>query len=155
MSQPVIFVIDGDARVTAALREDLDRRFGEDFRVIGESSADSGLAALRKLAGSRRGRQLLGDGHLDPGTGSGGSLTGRHSCWRPRCRGFSRWEMPAIARSSGSPPRSVTAPRPCAWCTNTWPPKIRMNLRWRPVRDQEEALAQDRLGAPSRSLAIS
>src|SRR5215469_15682451 len=50
MSQPVIFVIDGDARVTAALREDLDRRFGEDFRVIGESSADSGLAALRKLA---------------------------------------------------------------------------------------------------------
>jgi thioredoxin reductase (NADPH) len=51
MSQPVIFVIDGDAGVTAALREDLDRRFGEDFRVIGESSADSGLAALRKLAG--------------------------------------------------------------------------------------------------------
>jgi hypothetical protein len=37
--QPVIFVIDGDAGVTAALREDLDRRFGEDFRVIGESSA--------------------------------------------------------------------------------------------------------------------
>jgi len=50
MSQPVIFVIDGDAGVTAALREDLDRRFGEDFRVIGESSADSGLAALLKLA---------------------------------------------------------------------------------------------------------
>jgi len=50
MSQPAIFVIDGDGRVTAALREDLDRRFGEDFRVIGESSADSGLAALRKLA---------------------------------------------------------------------------------------------------------
>ena len=50
MSQPVIFVIDGDAGVAAALREDLDRRFGEDFRVIGESSAGSGLAALRKLA---------------------------------------------------------------------------------------------------------
>jgi thioredoxin reductase (NADPH) len=50
MSQPVIFVIDGDAGVTAALREDLDRRFGEDFRVIGELSAGSGLAALRKLA---------------------------------------------------------------------------------------------------------
>lgn len=50
MSQPVIFVIDGDAGVTAALREDLDRRFGEDFRIIGESSADTGLAALRKLA---------------------------------------------------------------------------------------------------------
>jgi hypothetical protein len=50
MSQPVIFVIDGDARVTAALREDLDRPFGEDFRVIGESSADAGLAAVRRLA---------------------------------------------------------------------------------------------------------
>jgi CheY-like chemotaxis protein len=50
MSQPVIFVIDGDAGVTAALREDLDRRFGEDFRVIGEPSAAAGLAALRRLA---------------------------------------------------------------------------------------------------------
>jgi thioredoxin reductase (NADPH) len=50
MSQPAIFVLDGDAGVTAALREDLDRRFGEDFRVIGESSAGSGLAALQKLA---------------------------------------------------------------------------------------------------------
>ena len=50
MSQPVIFVIDGDAGVTAALREDLDRRFGEDFRVIGASSAAAGLAALRRLA---------------------------------------------------------------------------------------------------------
>jgi hypothetical protein len=49
MSQPVIFVIDGDAGVTVALREDLDRRFGEDFRVIGES-ADAGLATLRGLA---------------------------------------------------------------------------------------------------------
>jgi thioredoxin reductase (NADPH) len=50
MPRPVIFVIDGDAGVTAALREDLDRRFGEDFRVIGESSAAAGLAALRRLA---------------------------------------------------------------------------------------------------------
>jgi thioredoxin reductase (NADPH) len=50
MSQPVIFVIDHDAGVTVALRDDLDRRFGEDFRVIGESSAAAGLAALRELA---------------------------------------------------------------------------------------------------------
>jgi thioredoxin reductase (NADPH) len=50
MSQPVIFVIDDDAGVTVALREDLDRRFGEDFRVIGETSAAAGLAALRELA---------------------------------------------------------------------------------------------------------
>jgi thioredoxin reductase (NADPH) len=50
MSQPVIFAIDDDAGAVAALREDLDRRFGEDFRVIGESSADAGLATLRGLA---------------------------------------------------------------------------------------------------------
>ena len=50
MSQPVIFVIDDDAGVTVALREDLDRRFGEDFCVVGETSAAAGLAVLRKLA---------------------------------------------------------------------------------------------------------
>jgi thioredoxin reductase (NADPH) len=36
-----------------ALRDDLSRRFGEDFRVIGESSAAAGLATLRGLAGAR------------------------------------------------------------------------------------------------------
>jgi thioredoxin reductase (NADPH) len=50
MPQPVIFVIDDDAGVTAALTGDLDRRFGEDFRVTGERSASAGLATLRKLA---------------------------------------------------------------------------------------------------------
>ena len=50
MSRPVLFVIDDDAGVVHALREDLSRRFGEDFRVIGESSAAAGLAALRELA---------------------------------------------------------------------------------------------------------
>ena len=35
MSLPVIFVIDDDAGVLHALRDDLSRRFGEDFRVIG------------------------------------------------------------------------------------------------------------------------
>ena len=50
MSQPVLFVIDDDAGVMHALRDDLIRRFGEDFRVIGESSAAAGLATLRKLA---------------------------------------------------------------------------------------------------------
>jgi len=50
MPQPVIFVIDDDAGVTVALSGDLDRRFGEDFRVIGETSAAAGLATLRKLA---------------------------------------------------------------------------------------------------------
>jgi thioredoxin reductase (NADPH) len=50
MSQPVLFAIDNDAALVRALRDDLTRRFGEDFRVIGESSAAAGLAALRGLA---------------------------------------------------------------------------------------------------------
>ncbi len=50
MSRPVLFVIDDDIGVVHALQEDLGRRFGEDFRVIGESSAVAGLAMLRKLA---------------------------------------------------------------------------------------------------------
>ncbi len=50
MSRPVLFVIDDDAGVMHALRDDLSRRFGEDFRVLGELSAVAGLAALRNLA---------------------------------------------------------------------------------------------------------
>ena len=59
MSQPVLFVIDDDAEVMHALREDLGRRFGEDFRVIGESSAAAGLATLRRLASQREPVALL------------------------------------------------------------------------------------------------
>jgi thioredoxin reductase (NADPH) len=50
MSQPVLFVIDDDAGTARALRGDLARRFGEDFRVIGETSAAAGLSVLRGLA---------------------------------------------------------------------------------------------------------
>jgi thioredoxin reductase (NADPH) len=50
VSKPVLFVIDDDAGVVRALRDDLSRRFGGDFHVIGESSAAAGLAALRGLA---------------------------------------------------------------------------------------------------------
>jgi len=49
-SRPVLFVIDDDAGVMQALRDDLSRRFGEDFRVLGETSAAAGLATLRGLA---------------------------------------------------------------------------------------------------------
>src|SRR6266568_6041919 len=52
MAQPVLFVLDDDPGVTRALRDDLGRRFGEDFRVIGESSAAAGLATLREIAGT-------------------------------------------------------------------------------------------------------
>jgi thioredoxin reductase (NADPH) len=50
MSHPVLFAIDDDPGVARALRGDLGRRYGEDFRVIGASSAAAGLAMLRELA---------------------------------------------------------------------------------------------------------
>lgn len=50
MSKPVLFVIDDDAGVVRALRDDLSRRFGRDFHVIAVSSAAAGLTALRALA---------------------------------------------------------------------------------------------------------
>ena len=53
MSPPVLFVIDDDTGVMRALRDDLSRQFGGDFRVIGESWPAAGLAALRRLARSR------------------------------------------------------------------------------------------------------
>ena len=59
MSKPILFVLDDDAGVVHALRDDLSRRFGEDFRVIGESSAAAGLARLRELADERESVALL------------------------------------------------------------------------------------------------
>src|ERR1700722_4377537 len=50
MARPVLFVLDDDAGVMFALREDLSRRFSLDFRVLGESSAAAALAKLRRLA---------------------------------------------------------------------------------------------------------
>ena len=51
MSRPVLFALDDDAGVVRALHGDLGRRFGRDFRVLGESSAAAGLATLGQLAG--------------------------------------------------------------------------------------------------------
>jgi thioredoxin reductase (NADPH) len=59
MSHPVLFVIDDDPGVMHALRDDLSRRFGADFRVIGETSAAAGLAVLRELAGQHAPVALL------------------------------------------------------------------------------------------------
>jgi thioredoxin reductase (NADPH) len=50
VARPVLFVLDDDAGVVGALRGDISRRFSQDFRVLGESSADAGLAILRPLA---------------------------------------------------------------------------------------------------------
>jgi thioredoxin reductase (NADPH) len=58
-SRPVLFVIDDDPGVMHTLRDDLGRRFGRDFRVIGESSAAAGLTRLRAMAGRREPVALL------------------------------------------------------------------------------------------------
>ncbi len=57
--RPVLFVIDDDVGVMQALRDDLARRFGQDFRVLGETSAAAGLATLRELADSGQTVALL------------------------------------------------------------------------------------------------
>jgi thioredoxin reductase (NADPH) len=59
MPRPVLFVIDDDPGVVRALHDDLSRRFGEDFRVIGASSAAAGLATLRGLAAEQEPVALL------------------------------------------------------------------------------------------------
>src|ERR1700723_514768 len=51
MSRPVLFVLDDDPGVVRALHSDLSRRFAQDFRLVGESSAAAGLTMLRRLAG--------------------------------------------------------------------------------------------------------
>ena len=63
MPRPVLFVIDDDTGVMHALRDDLSRRFAEDFRVIGESAAAAGLARLHELAGGHEPVALLIAGH--------------------------------------------------------------------------------------------
>ena len=62
-SQPVVFVIHDDAAVVRTLRDHLSRRFGEDFRIIAETSVTAGLSVLRGLAGSGEPVALLIVGH--------------------------------------------------------------------------------------------
>jgi len=50
LPRPALFVIDNDAGVVSAMTGDLGRRFGQDFTVVGETTADAGLAALERLA---------------------------------------------------------------------------------------------------------
>jgi hypothetical protein len=63
MPHPVLFVIDDNAGVVRALQDDLGRRFSQDFRVIGESSAAAGLATLRQLSDDHQTVALLIAGH--------------------------------------------------------------------------------------------
>ena len=75
-STPVLFVIDGDPGAAHALRDDLSRRFGREFRIVCESAADAGLAALGELAVRRVPAALLVVGQ-DLGGMSGVAFLGR------------------------------------------------------------------------------
>src|SRR3984957_14654943 len=66
ISRPVLFALDDDAGVVRALHGDLSRRFGRDFRVLGESSAAAGLAMLSQLAGQGEPVALLIVDHAMP-----------------------------------------------------------------------------------------
>jgi hypothetical protein len=57
MAQPILFVIDDDAGVMHAPRDDLSRRFGQDFRVIGEMTTASRAHLVRGLDVRRSVRQ--------------------------------------------------------------------------------------------------
>src|SRR5215472_8418026 len=63
ISQPVVFVIHDDAGVVRTLRDHLSRRFGEDFRIVAETSVTAGLSVLRGLADSGEPVALLIVGH--------------------------------------------------------------------------------------------
>lgn len=58
-ARPVLFLIDDDLGVMQALRDDLIRRFGEDFRVMAESSAAAALTVLRRLSAEHQQVALL------------------------------------------------------------------------------------------------
>jgi thioredoxin reductase (NADPH) len=50
MPGPVLFVLDGDTKSLDVLVDDLSRRFGNDFTVRGDSSPETALGTLEKLA---------------------------------------------------------------------------------------------------------
>src|SRR5215216_7601777 len=51
MAQPIIFLVVDDQGLLAALARDLERRFGNDYRVLAERSPVEAVAALERLAG--------------------------------------------------------------------------------------------------------
>src|ERR687889_254049 len=48
--RPVLMVVDAESDAREAIREALDRRFGDDYQIAMADSAESGLATLQQLA---------------------------------------------------------------------------------------------------------
>jgi thioredoxin reductase (NADPH) len=123
MSRPVLFVIDDDAGVVHALRDDLGRRFGKDFRVIAESSAATGLAILRELAAEREPVALLIVDH-DLNEMSGVGFLARAHELHPLAK-----RVLLVERDYSARPRSASR-------TSTWRPDRQTSSRWYPRDDQ-------------------
>ena len=51
MRQPILLLVADDGRVLEALASDLGRRFGAEYRILGERSPSAALATLEWLAG--------------------------------------------------------------------------------------------------------
>ena len=49
MSEPIIFVVDDDQQVLAAIRRDLKSRYQSDYRVLAAASGESALETIREL----------------------------------------------------------------------------------------------------------
>jgi thioredoxin reductase (NADPH) len=49
MRKPVIRAVDDDADVLPAVERDLRRRYGEQYRIMGADSGQSGLEIVRQL----------------------------------------------------------------------------------------------------------
>jgi len=68
--RPVIFLVSSDPAVCTALAADLDRRFGNDTRIVAARSAAAGLADLEALAHDAEAVALvIADQELDGATG--------------------------------------------------------------------------------------
>ena len=52
-SPPIIFLVSSDHPALWALTDDLERRFGNETRVVGATGADAGLARLAGFAATR------------------------------------------------------------------------------------------------------
>src|SRR5262249_53266925 len=59
MGRPVLFVLDEDRSVLDTLLSDLERRFGNDFTVTGDSSPETALSALEAMASANEPVALL------------------------------------------------------------------------------------------------
>ncbi|MBA3474205.1 MAG: hypothetical protein H0T57_13430 [Rubrobacter sp.] len=49
LSQPVLLAVDDDPRTRDAIGRELHKRYGDDYRIVCEGSAEAGMKRLREL----------------------------------------------------------------------------------------------------------